>query len=308
MVAFTIMHAAPGNPWLREGRELDPAIVARLNEELGLDQPLPMQYLVWLGRLLQGDFGVSTSMIQGDVGAMILYTIGPTLLLCGLAFGVALLFGVPLGMMAALRHGRPVGHLATALSMVGMAAPAFALAALLQLVVAAPRFGDGGMFGLAPSPFPHGGLESPWSLVLPTIALAALPLAQIARHTKASVLEVIHSDYVRTAHSKGLHEQQIVVRHLLRNSAIPLLTIGGTILALLITGSIVVERVFEIPGLGNLYFWSIRGRDYTTLMGITVIYALVVAVANAVVDIAYGIVDPRIRDGAVTLGGGPPHG
>jgi oligopeptide transport system permease protein len=308
ILAFTIMHAAPGNPWLREGRQLDPAVVARLNEELGLDQPLPMQYLAWLGRLLQGDFGVSTSMFQGDVGDMILYTIGPTLLLCGLAFGVALLFGVPLGMVAALRHGRPVGHLATGLSMVGMAAPAFALAALLQLVVAAPRFGEGGMFGLAPSPFPHGGLESPWSLVLPTIALAALPLAQIARHTKASVLEVIHSDYVRTAHSKGLHEDQIVRRHLLRNSAIPLLTIAGTILALLITGSIVVERVFEIPGLGNLYFWSIRSRDYTTLMGITVIYALVVAVANAVVDIAYGIVDPRIGDGAVTLAEVPPHG
>jgi oligopeptide transport system permease protein len=299
IVAFTIMHAAPGNPWLREGRQLDPAVVARLNEELGLDQPLPMQYLAWLGRLLQGDFGVSTSMFQGDVGDMILYTIGPTLLLCGLAFGVAVLFGVPLGMMAALRHGRPVGHLATGLSMVGMAAPAFALAALLQLVVAAPRFGEGGMFGLAPSPFPHDGLESPWSLVLPTIALAALPLAQIARHTKASVLEVIHSDYVRTAHAKGLHEDQIVRRHLLRNAAIPLLTISGTILALLITGSIVVERVFDIPGLGNLYFWSIRGRDYTTLMGITVIYALAVALANAVVDVAYGVVDPRIRDGAL---------
>jgi oligopeptide transport system permease protein len=300
IVAFTIMHVAPGSPWNREGRALDPAIIARLNEELGLDQPLPMQYLAWLGHLLRGDFGVSTSTFGGDVNAMIIYSLGPTLLLCGLAFGVAVLIGVPLGLAAALWHRRPVGHLATGLSLVGMAAPAFALAALLQLVVAAPRFGTGGMFGLAPSPFPHAGLDSPWALVLPTLAMAALPLAQIARHTKASVLEVIHSDYIRTAHSKGLHEDQIVRLHLLRNAAIPLLTISGTVLALLITGSIVVERVFEIPGLGNLYFWAIRGRDYTTLMGITVIYALAVAVANAVVDIAYGVVDPRVRDGYLT--------
>jgi oligopeptide transport system permease protein len=298
IIAFTIMHTAPGSPWNREGRQIPPEMIARLNEEYGLDQPLPIQYLVWLGKLLQGDFGQATSTFGGDVGAMILYSIGPTLLLCGLAFGVALLLGVPLGMIAALRHGRPVGHLATGLSLVGMAAPAFALAALIQLTIAAPRYGTG-MFGTAPSPFPHGGMESPMSLILPTIALAALPLAQIARHTKASVLEVIHSDYVRTAHAKGLHEDQIVRRHLLRNAAIPLLTISGTILALLITGSIVVERVFDIPGLGNLYFWSIRGRDYTTLMGITVIYALAVALANAVVDVAYGVVDPRIRDGAL---------
>jgi oligopeptide transport system permease protein len=300
IIAFTIMHVAPGSPWNREGRALDPAVIARLNEELGLDQPLPMQYLAWLGHMLRGDFGISTSTFQGDVNDMIIYSIGPTLLLCGLAFGVAVLIGVPLGLLAALRHGRPLGHVATGLSLVGMAAPAFALAALLQLVVAAPRYGQGGMFGLAPSLFPHDGLESPMSLVLPTLALAALPMAQIARHTKASVLEVIHSDYVRTAHAKGLYEDQVVRNHLLRNAAIPLLTISGTILALLITGSIVVERVFEIPGLGNLYFWSIRGRDYTTLMGITVIYALVVALVNAVVDITYGIVDPRVRDGYIT--------
>lgn len=291
IVAFTIMHAAPGSPWNREGRQLPPELIARLNEELGLDQPLPIQYLAWLGRILQGDFGMSMSPDGAGAGEFIIQALGPTLLICGLAFGMAVLIGVPLGLLAAMRHRRPIGHVATALSLVGMAAPAFALAAFLQLVVAAPEFHP------EASPFPHAGLESPTSLVLPVVALAALPLAQIARHTKASVLEVLHSDYVRTAHSKGLREEQIVRVHLLRNALVPVLTISGTILALLITGSIVVERVFEIPGLGQLYYWSIRGRDYTLLMGITVIYALVVAITNALVDIAYGVVDPRIRDG-----------
>ncbi len=294
IVAFTIMHVAPGSPWNREGRPLDPQLVAELNAEFGLDQPLPIQYLMWLGRLVQGDFGASTSTGGGDVGAMIIGSLGPTLLICGLAFGVAVLIGLPLGLVAAMRHRRPAGRVATALSMVGMAAPAFALGALLW--AAFDRYVP------AASWVPFGDPADPRALsvsqlVLPIIAMAALPLAQLARHTKASVLEILHSDYVRTAHSKGLYEDQIVRTHLLRNASIPLLTIGGTILALLITGSIVVERIFDIPGLGNLYYHAIRNRDYTMLMGITVVFALVVAVANAVVDIAYGIVDPRIRDG-----------
>jgi oligopeptide transport system permease protein len=134
--------------------------------------------------------------------------------------------------------------------------------------------------------------------VLPIVALAGLPMAQVARHTKGSVLEVLHTDYVRTAHSKGLREEQVVRVHLLRNAAIPVVTIAGSILALLITGSIVVERVFDIHGLGSVYYFAIRGRDYTLLMAITVIYAAVVALANAVVDITYGVIDPRIRDGS----------
>ena len=303
VVAFTIMHVAPGSPWNREGRQLDPAVVAELNAEFGLDQPLPIQYLIWLGKFIQGDLGESMSF-GGDVGAMIIHSLGPTLIICGLAFGVAVLLGVPLGLIAAMRHRTVVGRAATVLSLVGMAAPAFAVAAFLQLLVPPNPF-TWCPFGcpptLVPEPFSEAwfaDLAKSW--VLPVIAMAALPLAQIARHTKASVLEILHSDYVRTAHSKGLREGRIVRVHLMRNAAIPILTIGGTILALLVTGSIVVERVFGVGGLGSLYYESIRNRDYNTLMAVTVVYALVVAVANAVVDITYGVVDPRIRDGIVT--------
>lgn len=303
VVAFTIMHVAPGSPWNREGRQLDPEIIAELNAEFGLDQPLPIQYLLWLSKFIQGDLGTSMSF-GGDVGAMIIHSLGPTLIICGLAFGVAVLVGVPLGLIAAMRHRTVVGRAATALSLVGMAAPAFAVAAFLQLLVPPNPF-TWCPFGcpptLVPEPFSEAwfaDLAKSW--VLPVIAMAALPLAQIARHTKASVLEILHSDYVRTAHSKGLREDRIVRVHLMRNAAIPILTIGGTILALLVTGSIVVERVFGVGGLGSLYYESIRNRDYNTLMAVTVVYALVVAVANALVDITYGVVDPRIRDGIVT--------
>ena len=187
-----------------------------------------------------------------------------------------------------------------------MALPAFALAAFLQLTLGAPEnFARGPVFpGSTPLPqldglFPRSGWETPRHWILPTLALAGLPMAQIARHTKAAVLEVLHADYIRTAQSKGIPEKQVVRVHLLRNAAIPIVTIAGSILALLITGSIVVERVFDIPGLGNLYYFAIRGRDYTLLMAITFIYAIVVAIANAIVDIAYGVIDPRIRDGSM---------
>lgn len=316
IVAFTIMHVAPGSPWNREGRPLPPEVIADLTAELGLDQPLPIQYLAWLSHILQGDFGIGTSTTRFEVGEAVAQAFGPTLLLGLLAFLLAVGIGIPLGLVAALRHRTRVGYLATGLALLGMAAPAFALAAFLQITVGAPEnvYRGGPVFpGSAPLPpleglFPRTGWETPMHWVLPTIALAGLPMAQIARHTKAAVLEVLHSDYVRTAHSKGLRDEQIVRVHLLRNAAIPVVTIAGSILALLITGSIVVERVFDIPGLGNLYYWAIRGRDYTLLMAITVIYAAAVALTNAVVDITYGIIDPRIRDGSMAAPESMPGG
>ena len=306
IVAFTIMHVAPGSPWNREGRQLNPEVVERLTEELGLDQPLPVQYVAWLTHMLQGDFGIGTSTERYEVADAVGAAIGPTLWLCFLAFTVAVGIGVPLGLVAALRQGRPSGYAASILALAGMALPAFALAAFLQLTLGAPEnFARGPVFpGSTPLPqldglFPRSGWETPRHWILPTLALAGLPMAQIARHTKAAVLEVLHADYIRTAQSKGIPEKQVVRVHLLRNAAIPIVTIAGSILALLITGSIVVERVFDIPGLGNLYYFAIRGRDYTLLMAITFIYAIVVAIANAVVDIAYGVIDPRIRDGSM---------
>ena len=292
IVAFTIMHVAPGSPWNREGRQLEPEVIERLTAEFGLDQPLPIQYLAWLSHMVQGDFGLGMSTNRYEVAEVIGHAIGPTLLLCVSAFVLAVALGVPLGLVAALRQRTAIGHAATGLALLGMAAPAFALAGFLQVVFTPDYYAPPGPLTLPPE------LESTLrTWVLPIVALAGLPMAQIARHTKGSVLEVLHTDYVRTAHSKGLREEHVVRVHLLRNAAIPVVTIAGSILALLITGSIVVERVFDIPGLGSVYYFAIRGRDYTLLMAITLIYAVVVALANAVVDITYGVIDPRIRDG-----------
>ena len=293
-ITFLVMHTAPGSPWNREGRQLEPAIVERLTQELGLDQPLWNQYLAWLGRLLTGDLGLSTSIQPIPVNEIIGPAVWPSLQLGLMAFLLAAVIGIPLGAIAALRHRTVVDYAATALGMVGMVAPAFALAAFLQLFFASSIYRpDEGLFA------PGGWDDGPRSWALPTIALAGLPLAQFARYTKASMLDVLHADYVRTAHAKGLDEQRIVTHHMLRNALVPLVTLMGPMLAILITGSIVVERIFEIPGLGNLYWSSIRARDYSVVMGMTVIYAASVAIINATVDILYGVIDPRIRDGSV---------
>lgn len=294
IITFVVMHAAPGSPWNREGRQIPEQIVARMNLELGLDQPLPMQYLAWLGRMLSGDLGLSTSLQPVPVSDLIGQAMWPSLQLGLMAFLLAAVVGIPLGAVAAVRHRTPVDYAATALAMAGMVAPTFALAAILQLFLAGSQFDpEDGLFAF-------GGWEGgPRAWALPTIALAALPMAQLARYTKASMLDVLHSDYVRTAHAKGLDEQRIVTHHMLRNALVPLVTLMGPMLAILITGSIVVERIFGIPGLGNMYWEAIRMRDYATVMGMTVLYASAVAIINALVDIGYGVIDPRLRDGSV---------
>ena len=193
-IAFTVMHADPGSPWNREGRPLEPFIVEQLNQELGLDQPLPNQYLAWLGRMLTGDLGLSTTVQPFPVAETIGEAIWPSVQLGLMAFLLAAAIGIPLGAVAALRHRTIVDYAATALAMVGMVAPAFALAAFLQLFFASSVYRpDAGLFA------PGGWEDGPRSWALPTIALAGLPMAQFARYTKASMLDVLHADYVRTA-------------------------------------------------------------------------------------------------------------
>jgi oligopeptide transport system permease protein len=302
IVTFLVMHNTPGSPWNREGRQLPPEIRAELDAKFGFDQPVPVQYVKWLGGVISGDLGYSTRSSQPfsaarytPVADLVGAAIGPTLQLGLMAFALALLVGVPLGLVAAIRHGTVYDYAATGLAILGMAAPAFMLGALLQLFIGAPEFRpDEGLF-------PTFGWQGPRSWVLPTVALAGLPMATIARQTKASMLDVIHADYIRTAYSKGLDEQRVVQFHMVRNALVPLITVVVPLLGLVITGSIVIEQVFRIPGLGSLYWNAIRFRDYTTVMGVTVFYAAIVAVLNALVDIAYGFIDPRIRESTVTV-------
>jgi oligopeptide transport system permease protein len=304
VVTFWLMHAAPGSPWNREGRQLDPELVASLNERFALDQPLPVQYARWLWGVLNGDFGTSyaTGVLEQvqspfrietvDVGQVIGQAFLPSLQLTVLAFALAVVVGVGLGVLAAWHHGTWIDNLATAVSLVGMAGPPFLLAILLRLAFDTHSIRDPGIL-------PVSGWETPAHWVLPTMALAALPAAMFARFTRASVLEVLGEAYVRTAHSKGLPPRRVALIHVLRNALIPVAAILGPVLAVLITGTIVIERVFEIPGVGSLYLLAITARDYGVIMSVTLIYTVAIAGLNVLVDLFYGLIDPRIREASV---------
>jgi len=201
-----------------------------------------------------------------------------------MTFIVAVGVGIPLGIFAALGHNRWPDYVATTISMVGIATPSFVLAILLIVI-----------FSVGLNWFPARGWKGPNTWVLPVIALAGYQIAQIARYTRASMLEVTRKDYVRTAHSKGVRNSAVVVRHMIRNALIPVVTILGPILAFLVTGSFIIENFFGIPGIGRLYIVAIGGRDYSMIMATTVIYAFAVAFLNFIVDILYAYIDPRIR-------------
>jgi oligopeptide transport system permease protein len=283
VITFVLMHAAPGGPWQRQ-KPLPAAQIALLNQKYGLDDPVPVQYLRWAGGLITGDLGPSYKYRGRDVNDMVADGWFITFQLGVMAFVLAVLVGIPLGVIAALRQNGLPDYLSTAISVLGIATPSFVLAYLLVLVFAS------GLHW-----FPTGGWRGPNTWIMPTVALAAFPIASIARYTRASMLEVTRRDYVRTAQSKGLKERTIVVIHMIRNALIPVVTILGPIFAALVTGSFIIETIFFIPGIGSFYIDAIGQRDYGVLMAMTMLYAGVVAVMNLIVDVGYAWIDPRIR-------------
>ncbi len=283
IITFVLMHSVPGGPWDREKR-LPAAVETRLNAEYGLDQPLYIQYINWATQFIQGDLGPSYRFQDRRVNDLIADGLMTTVQLGLMAFILAVAVGIPLGIFAALGHNRAPDYASTSLSIIGIATPSFVLAILL-IVVFSVRLGW----------FPTGGWKGPEYWVLPTIALAGFPIAVIARYTRASMLEVTRKDYIRTAHSKGLQRQAVVSRHMIRNALIPVITILGPTLAFLVTGSFIIERIFNIPGVGQYYLNAITTRDYSLLMAMTMLYAFAVAFLNVVVDVLYAYIDPRIR-------------
>jgi len=283
VLAFTLMHLVPGGPWDREKR-LPAAVVTRLNAEYGLDQPLVVQYITWATDFVTGDLGPSYRYQDRRVNDIVADGLPVTAQLGVMAFILAVLVGIPLGIFAALGHNRWPDYLSTSVSIVGIATPSFVLAILLIV-----------FFSVGLGWFPTGGWKGPDTWVLPTVALAGFPIAVIARYTRASMLEVTRKDYIRTAHSKGLQQGSVVSRHMIRNALIPVVTILGPTLAFLVTGSFIIERIFNIPGVGQFYLNAITTRDYSLLMAMTVLYAFAVAFLNVVVDILYAYIDPRIR-------------
>lgn len=283
IITFFLMHAVPGGPWDSEKR-LPQGVQDRLNAQYGLDQPIYAQYINWAGGFVQGNLGPSYRFKDRTVNDIVADGLPTTVQLGIQAFILAVLVGIPLGIFAALGHNRWPDYLSTSVSIIGISTPSFVLAILLIV-----------LFSVQLGWLPTGGWKGPQYWILPTIALAGFPIAVIARYTRASMLEVTRKDYIRTAQSKGLRERAVVVRHMIRNALIPVVTILGPTLAFLVTGSFIIETIFGIPGVGRYYITAIGTRDYGLLMAMTMLYAFSVASLNVVVDVLYAYIDPRIR-------------
>jgi oligopeptide transport system permease protein len=282
-ITFSLMHLVPGGPWDRE-KELAPQVIENLNKKYGLDKPYFVQFGDYLWGLLRGDLGVSYTYQDRGVTEIILDGLPKTATLGGVAFLIAILIGIPLGMAAALKQNSFIDYISVFFSTLFASIPGFVLGIFLVL-----------LFSVTLHLLPTGGWGGINHMILPAFALAALPAAYIARVTRASMLDVLRQDYIRTARAKGLAEHVVLIRHTLRNALIPVLTVTGPELAYLITGSVIIESVFSIPGIGRLFVQGVFQRDYGLIMGATIFYAVVIAVANYVVDILYGVADPRIR-------------
>jgi oligopeptide transport system permease protein len=283
IITFLLMHAVPGGPWARE-KQLPDAVEHRLNAQYGLDQPLYEQYARWAVGFATGNLGPSYRYQDRTVNDIVADGFWVTFQLGIMAFTLSVVVGIPLGILAALGHNRWPDYLTTSVAILGIATPSFILAIMLIVV-----------FSVQLGWFPTGGWKGPETWVLPTVALAGFPIAVIARYTRASMLEVTRKDYIRTAQSKGIKDQAVVSRHMIRNALIPVFTILGPTLAFLVTGSFIIERVFNIPGIGQFYLNAISTRDYSLLMAMTMLYAFAVAFLNVVVDVLYAYIDPRIR-------------
>jgi oligopeptide transport system permease protein len=283
LITFILMHLVPGGPWSGD-KQVYGGVTSMINAKYHLNEPIWQQYGRWVFDFIRGDFGPSFKYADRSINQIIAEGAPATIQLGFMAFTLAVVVGIPLGIIAALGHNKWPDYVATFISMLGIATPSFILAILLVVV-----------FSVGLKILPALGWGAPDTWVLPTIALAGYQIAQIARYTRASMLEVTRKDYVRTAQSKGLRERAVVVRHMIRNALIPVVTILGPILAFLVTGSFIIETFFGIPGIGKYYVQGIVQRDYSLIMAMTVIYAFAVASLNVFVDVLYGYIDPRIR-------------
>lgn len=285
-ITFGLMHATPGGPW-DSGSEKPIAkeTVEQINKAYGLDKPLYVQYFDYLWKAVRGDFGPSYTSRSRTVTDIVKESFPVSIKLGLAAMALAILLGIPLGIVGALKQNTFVDYLATFTSIVGISTPSYVLTTLLVLVFAiflhlVPTQGWDGVFSK--------------TAIIPTVALALGPAAFLARYTRSSMLDVVRQDYIRTARAKGLGENRVIYRHALKNALIPVTTFAGLALANVITGSFFVESIYGVPGIGRYFVKSIAGRDYPVIIGTILIYAGLVAVMNLIVDVMYGVIDPRI--------------
>ena len=283
-ITFFLMKLLPGSPYANQ-EKLSPEQIQILNEQAGLDKPVIQQYGIYMSNLVKGDFGTSFQFKNQPVSKLLSERIGPSVQLGVQAIIFGTLVGIVLGAIAAMRQNTWVDTLATLVAILGRSIPNFVFAVLLQYVFAIK-------LGILPiAKWDQGFI----STILPTLALSMSPLADSARFIRTEMVEVLSSDYIELARAKGLSRMQVVFRHGLRNSLIPLITLLGPLAVALMTGSLVVENIFAIPGIGEQFVKSIMTNDYPTIMAVTIMFSAMLVVVILIVDLLYGIVDPRIR-------------
>lgn len=282
-LTFILMHAVPGSP-LNTEQTTNAAVQANMEEHFGLNDPLYVRYFDYLVSLAQFDFGPSIKQSPTTVNKLISRGFPVSLELGIVALVVAIVSGITLGILAALRRNGVIDYGMMTFAVIGISVPNFILATLLIYQVA-------GQWRLLPV-----GTWASWKhMILPALALGTTPMAIIARLTRSSMVEVLTQDYIRTAKAKGISPFKIVVKHALRNALLPVVTILGTLVASILTGSFVIEKIFAIPGMGRYFVESINSRDYPVIMGTTIFYSGILMIMLLIVDIMYGILDPRIK-------------
>lgn len=291
IIAFSLLHIIPGDPVLNIlGDHVTQEQIDTMRQELGLDQPLPVQYVSWLNNVIHGDLGQSI-IYNESVNDMIATRLPITLHIGLLALALSILIGIPLGIISAVRRGKVEDIVVSVFAYIGMAAPVFWLG-ILGIYV----------FALKLQWLPVQGYTSPsedlWlntkQVIMPAILLAVIPIASLSRQTRSAMLEVLQQNYMRTARSKGLSEQTVVTRHALKNAIIPVVTLLGVQARSLVGGAVLVETVFNIPGMGRLLVNGVFSKDIVVVQAIILAVGITVALSNLIVDISYGYLDPRV--------------
>jgi oligopeptide transport system permease protein len=282
-LTFTMMHSIPGGPFTRE-RPVPDEILRALNAKYNLDDPLPVQYLNYMKGLITFDLGPSYSKIGTSVNDLIESGFPASAKIGLMATVIIVALGIPLGVISALKQNKPIDYFVMILATLGITVPSFVVATVIIYFFA-------GKLGWIPS----FGITDPKGYIGPVIALAGYSLSFVTRLTRSSMLEVLRQDYIRTARANGIPEFSVLMKHAMKNALIPVVTYVGPMIAAILTGSFVIEKIFAIPGIGRHFVESVSNRDYTTIMGITVFYAVFYLIMVFFVDVAYTLIDPRIK-------------
>ena len=285
VVTFFLMHAVPGGPFnAGENKEVPQETLDRLTEKYGLNKPVGEQFVLYMKNLLKGDLGLSYKKTGTTVNELVARELPVSVRVGALALLVSIVLGLALGIVSAVWKGSLLDSASMVFATIGISVPSFVIAVLLMY-----------FFCSYLQILPSFGLKTWVHYILPVSCLSFSPIAYIARQTRSSMLEVMNADYIRTARAKGLREFVVVAKHALKNAVMPVVTYLGPLVAGLLTGSFVTERLFSVPGIGREFVTSISDRDYTIIMGMTIFFGTFVIICNIVVDIAYALIDPRVK-------------